>query len=86
MKRLISRAVGVALLLGLGACSQSPATAWTGPGWYLELPFPVVAGGPSVQGGPYSYDQCEGDRKNRSRPDRYICVRHTFKPAKSGMY
>ena len=68
----------------LMGCSQGPSDAWKGPGWYLELPYAVIAGGPSVQGGPYSYDECEQDRLNRAYPDRYLCMRELKQPRKFG--
>jgi hypothetical protein len=77
-------ALGAAVLLA--ACDQNPHTAWTGPGWYLQLPYPVIAGGPSVYGGPYSYDKCEEDRMSRERPDRYLCVREVKQPDKFGIF
>ncbi|UYN96823.1 MAG: hypothetical protein KIT25_07815 [Enhydrobacter sp.] len=70
----------------LAACDKSPSSAWNGPGWYLELPYPTIGGGPSVYGGPYSYDKCEEDRKSRAVPDRYICVNETQQPRKFGFY
>jgi hypothetical protein len=76
----------VALALALGACSKGPSVAWSAPGWYLELPYPVVWGGPGVYGGPYSYDQCEAERLKKTGPERFLCVNETKKPVKYGFY
>lgn len=67
-------------------CDQSPHSAWNGPGWYLELPYPTVAGGPSVYGGPYTYDKCEEERMSRQHAGRYMCVNETKQPEKFGIY
>ena len=70
----------------VAGCSRGPSQAWAGPGWYLEMPYIVVWGGPGVYGGPYSYDACEADRLTRIRPERYICVDETKQPKKYGFY
>jgi hypothetical protein len=89
-RRRISRTPAVLAVLAAGAllagCDQSPHSAWTVPGWYLELPYPTVGGGPSVYGGPYSYEKCEEDRQSRQHADRYMCVNETKQPRKFGLY
>lgn len=75
-----------ALALTVGACSKGPSVAWTAPGWYLELPYTVIAGGPAVYGGPMSYDDCEAKRLSEVKPERFLCVNETKKPDKFGFY
>src|SRR6185437_9825557 len=64
-RRMSKRAVIGVLALAAGsaclltACSKGPSVAWTAPGWYLELPYPVIHGGPAVYDGPMTYDACE---------------------------
>ncbi len=85
----LSRVPVVLAVLVVGAlagCDQSPRTAWAGPGWYLQLPYPTIAGGPSVYGGPYSYEKCEEDRRSRETPERYLCLNETKQPARFGVY
>ena len=71
---------------GLGACSQGPSVAWTAPGWYLELPYTVIGGGPAVYGGPMTYDECEAKRLSEIKPERFLCVNETKRPTKFGFY
>jgi len=78
--------VAVALCALLGACSKGPSVAWAGPGWYLELPYPVIAGGPGVYGGPFTYENCEVERGKQIKPERFLCVREIQKPTKYGFY
>ncbi len=82
------RAVLVVLVLAgsLGACSKGPSVAWAGPGWYLELPYTVIHGGPAVYGGPMSYDSCEAARLKEVMPERFLCVNETKQPVKYGFY
>ena len=70
----------------LGGCADSRHVAWTTPGWYLELPYAVIGGGPRMYGGPYSYDQCEDERKKTDVPNRLLCVNETKQPQKFGFY
>ena len=74
------------LTVGLGACSKGPSTAWAGPGWYLELPYTVIAGGPAVYGGPFSYDACEVERLKKTGSERFMCVNELKQPQKYGLY
>ncbi len=78
--------MAVGLAVALGACSKGPSQAWTAPGWYLEMPYAVIHGGPGVYGGPLTYDQCEAKRLQEVRPERFICVNETKKPVKYGFY
>ncbi len=78
--------VVLALAAGLGACSKGPSVAWAGPGWYLELPYTVIWGGPGVYGGPMSYDDCEAKRLQEVKPERFMCVNETKQPTKYGFY
>ncbi|HZQ02184.1 MAG TPA: hypothetical protein VFB13_21740 [Reyranella sp.] len=84
----MKRTVLVVLVLAgaLAACSKGPSVAWTAPGWYLELPYPVIYGGPAVYGGPMSYDECEVKRLKEVNPERFLCVNETKKPTKYGFY
>ncbi len=75
--------VAVAVLAG---CSKGPSVAWTGPGWYLELPYPTIAGGPGVYSGPLSYDACEAKRAQQIQPERFLCVMESKQPTKYGFY
>lgn len=84
--RAPAKFVAVALMLVLGACSKGPSVAWTAPGWYLELPYTMIGGGPAVYGGPYSYDACEADRMAKVKPERFLCVNETKRPVKFGFY
>jgi hypothetical protein len=88
MSILRASAGGLAVVLALstGACSKSPNTAWKGPGWYLELPYTVVAAGPAVYGGPYGYDACEADRMSKKNPERFLCINETKQQPKFGFY
>ena len=78
--------VAVVLCAALGACSKGPSVAWTGPGWYLELPYTVIAGGPGVYGGPYTYEACEAKRMEQIQPARFLCSMEVKKPTKYGFY
>ena len=82
-KLVIAAAILSATLAG---CSKGPSVAWAGPGWYLELPYTVIAGGPGVYGGPYTYDGCEAKRKDQIQPQRFLCVMETKQPTKYGFY
>ena len=84
--RARSVVLALAAAAALGACSNSPSTAWNGPGWYLELPYTVVAGGPGVYGGPMTYDACEAKRAQEIRPERFLCVNETKQQPKFGIY
>lgn len=86
VSRLVGLAGALAVVSIMGACSSGPNAAFTTPGWYLELPYPVAGAGPSVQGGPFSYDQCEAKRKQSTAADRMICVNETKQPVKFGFY
>ena len=84
--RTMALAGVLAAALTQGACSDGPSTAWTGPGWYLELPYAVIAGGPGVYGGPFTYDACEARRAQQIKPERFLCVNETVQPTKFGFY
>ena len=77
--------VGVALTATLGACSRmQQEVAYTTPGWYLERPRFVVAAGPEIFGGPFTYDQCEAERMKVERSDRLLCIQEKIKPGPLG--
>ncbi len=79
----------VAVGVSLGACSgKGAAEAYTGPGWYLEKSYLVVAGGPKVFGGPFTYDKCEEERikLGPNLSPEMLCVNHPGKPKKYGLY
>jgi hypothetical protein len=88
-ERSISRTPAVlaalALASALGACSQGPSEAYRGPGWYLQRPYIVIAGGPAVVGGPFSYDECEAQRMKLSNSENYLCSREIKRPQKFGI-
>ena len=86
MLRACAGLAALALALALGACGKGPSDAWTGPGWYLELPYTMIGGGPAVYGGPTSYDDCEAARLTKVKPERFLCVNETKKPQKFGFY
>ena len=71
----------------LGACeSRSPIVAYTSPGWYLERPRIVLAMGPEIFAGPFTYDQCETERQ-KFDPDtaaRLLCIHEYTKPGPFG--
>jgi hypothetical protein len=84
------------LAVGLGACTpparpsalQGTYRAWSGPGWYLERPYLIVAGGPQYLGGPWTYDKCEEERMRvpaESRSD-LICNRENQRPDRYGFF
>ena len=83
---LAALVLSAAMASTLGACSKGPSVAWTGPGWYLELPYPVIAGGPAVYGGPMSYEACEAKRAEQIKPNRFLCVNEVKQPPKYGFY
>ena len=83
-KRAVLVVLGLAA--SLAACSKGPSVAWSAPGWYLELPYTVINGGPAVYGGPLSYDECEAKRLKEINPGRFLCVNETKKPVKYGFY
>ena len=83
---LAALVLSAALGFTLGACSKGPSVAWTGPGWYLELPYPVIAGGPAVYGGPMTYEACEAKRVEQIKPNRFLCVNEVKQPTKYGFY
>lgn len=92
-QRSIGRAVAllttVALAACLGACSgKGAAEAYTGPGWYLEKSYIIVAGGPKVFGGPFTYEKCEEERikLGPTVSPEMLCVNHPGKPKKYGLY
>jgi len=78
--------LAVVTLAGLSAagCSPTPsvATAWTGPGWYLQKNNMTQLSGNSYFGGPWTYDKCEEER-TKLPPEtgiQMLCVRENRKP------
>jgi hypothetical protein len=78
--------LAVGLAVSLAACSKGPSQAWAGPGWYLQLPYTVIWGGPAVYGGPFTYDECEAKRAQEIKPERFLCVNENKQPTKYGFY
>jgi len=62
--------------------------AWSGPGWYLQKPYLIVAGGPQYLGGPYTYEQCEEERIKLPPETRsqLLCVRENRRPDRYGFF
>jgi hypothetical protein len=89
-------AAGLLLAVGQGACTapdrptglRGEYRAWSGPGWYLERPYLIVAGGPQYLGGPWTYDKCEEERMKfpaESRSD-LLCNRENKRPDRYGFF
>ena len=79
----------VSLAVPLAACQNTnPNVAYTVPGWYLERPRPIVTRGPEIFGGPFTYDQCEGERQkfDPMMAQRLICNRELTKPSWTGPF
>lgn len=83
------------ILGGLGffalaaACSaSSKEVAYTKPGWYLEKPRFIAATGPQIFGGPFTYEQCEVERKKLPEvtADEMLCIQEFTKPGHFGPY
>jgi hypothetical protein len=73
----------------LGACAtRQPDIAYTSPGWYLERPRPIVAIGPEIFSGPFTYDQCETERQklDLATSERLLCIHELTKPSRFGPY
>jgi hypothetical protein len=88
--RLLTCGATLSLAVGFAACSPVPGEyrAWNGPGWYLERPYLIVAGGPQYLGGPYTYDQCEDERQKRPADVRgdLLCNRENRRPDRYGFF
>ena len=80
----------LSMAVGIGACSAKPGEyrAWNGPGWYLERPYLIIAGGPQYLGGPYTYDQCEEERIKQPAETRgeLLCSRENRRPDRYGFF
>jgi hypothetical protein len=78
---------GLAVFSTLGACGGSKV-AYSGPGWYLEKPRQLVATGPQLFAGPFSYDQCEAERLKLTQPtaSNMLCINELVPPPKWGPY
>jgi hypothetical protein len=78
----------VALAVSLAGCNSFPneAAVWTTPGWYLELPRPLLTEGPRLISGPFSYDKCEEERLKATTPDRMLCINEKKDPGTTGPY
>ena len=70
--------------LPLPAARRRPAsaTAWTGPGWYLQKNNLIQVSGNSYFGGPWTYDKCEEERIKLppETATQLLCVRENRKP------
>ena len=84
------------LVVGLGACTppdrpsavRGEYRAWSGPGWYLERPYLIVAGGPQYLGGPWTYDKCEEERIRlpAETATQMLCVEENKRPDRYGFF
>lgn len=94
--RRLGRCASLLSLTALAACGtssrpvavQGEYRAWSGPGWYLERPYLIVAGGPQYLGGPWTYEKCEEERMKypaESRTD-LICNRENQRPDRYGFF
>ncbi len=70
--------------LSAAACAPTPsvATAWNGPGWYLQKNNLIQLSGNSYFGGPWTYDKCEEERAKLppETATQLLCVRENRKP------
>ena len=66
------------------ACTPKPSVAqsWSGPGFYLQMPYLIAAAGPVYVGGPWSYDKCEEERAKQppETATQMMCIRENRKP------
>ncbi len=89
-KRVVAvLSLAVLPILSLGACeSRTPILAYTTPGWYLERPRIVLAMGPEIFAGPFTYDQCEAERMklDPATAERLVCIHEYTKPGSYGPY
>ncbi|MBS0550071.1 MAG: hypothetical protein JSR24_20135 [Proteobacteria bacterium] len=75
---------GLAAAAGLlGACGKDVDSAYTGPGWYLELPRLVFMTTPGYVAGPFSYEECEVERLKHQNAERLLCTQRRAKPSES---
>lgn len=81
--RLIFQASPLFLGLALAACGTAVDQAYTAPGWYLELPRPLLMVYPNYVAGPMSYEECEIERLKAPRPDRLLCTNWKVKPSET---
>jgi len=85
---VLSLAVSPSLLLG--ACEErtSPNVAYTTPGWYLERPRPLLVMGPEIFAGPFTYEQCEGERLkfDPATAQGLFCMKELTRPGPDGPY
>lgn len=81
---------GLGLMLALGGCSsaRSPSVAYTTPGWYLEKPRFLLATGPEIFAGPFTYEQCEAERTKLADDTsrRMLCIMERVRPGTFGPY
>ena len=73
------------LLAGVALCACAPGVekAYTGPGWYLELPRAGTMAYPTYIAGPFSYEECEIERLKTPRPDRLLCDQWKANPSET---
>lgn len=85
-KRMARILAGLAFATAVGACALPEAT-YTTPGWYLEKPRPTVTLGPQIFKGPFSYEQCEIERKKLPPTvDNLLCFHELAPPPRMGPY
>lgn len=81
--RSIFRASPLLLGFALAACGTDVNTAYTAPGWYLEMPRQLFMAYPNYVAGPFSYEDCEIQRLRAPRPDRLLCTDWKAKPSET---
>ena len=78
---------GLALVLALAGCAnRGPLIAYTGPGWYLERPRPLLVSGPEIFAGPFTYEGCEVERVKWETSSRMLCINEKVRPGPYGPY
>ena len=87
MSKRVLAVLSLAMLLA--ACeSRSPRVAYTTPGWYLERPRPLLVMGPEIFAGPFTYEQCEGERLkfDPATAQGLFCMKELTRPGPDGPY
>jgi hypothetical protein len=78
---------GLVVFSALGGCGGNKV-AYAGPGWYLEKPRLIVATGPQLFAGPFTYEKCEAERMKLTEPtaSNMLCIQEFAPPPKLGPY
>ncbi len=78
---------GLALVVALAGCAgRGQQVAYTGPGWYLEMPRLLVVAGPQIFAGPFTYEGCEAERTKWETAYRLLCINEKARPGPYGPY